>query len=191
MSWGVPVLGIQAANLIRRRAGNKRAILRRQNAEVPKTIKLSAPLLAGASSLTAVTTGTQALAGKVVEGATFTVVGITGTFTVLADAKPVAGVVTITFDPPIPVGQSAATNALLTFTRQYKEYSYPVLNRQVSAEDSARIDAGFQMRALPFEPLLHAPDNGDFLDGILIKEVRTVDADDSIAYYKCFVPVKP
>jgi len=185
------MIGTQAANLTRQRAGSRRAILRRKNTILPGTLKLSAPVVSGALSLTAIaSTGT--LAGKVVTGSVFAIAGISGTYTATADSQASAGVITIAFTPAIPVGQSASTNAAVTFSQPHKEYSYPVLNRQVSAEDAARVDAGLQVRLLPFTPGLVAPDNGDLLDGIAIKEVRTVDTDrDGIAYYHCFVGVKP
>lgn len=185
------MLGTQAANLIRQKAGNRRATLRRQNTIIPGALKLSSALSAGATSLTAVASGTGTLNGKVVSGSVFSIAGVTGTYTATSDAQAAAGSITIPFSPAIPAGQSASINAAVTFTRAYKDHSYPVLNRQVSAEDAERVDAGLQIRLLPYTSGLPAPDNGNLLDGIVIKEVRTVDGDDGIAYYRCFVGVKP
>lgn len=185
------MLGTQAASLIRQKAGSRRAVLRRQNTIIPGTLKLSAALSAGATSLVGVASGTGTLSGKVMSGAVFAVVGVTGTYTVTSDVQAATGSITLTFTPAIPVDQSAPINTIVTFTQPYKDHSYLVLNRQVSAEDAERMDAGLQVRLLPFTTGLPAPDNGNLLDGIVIKEVQTVDGDGSIAYFRCFVGVKP
>lgn len=179
-----------AANMVRRRA-RRTTILRRENAGAYTSTVLSAPLAASATAAIIKAAGGSRLSGTVVAGSKFTIAGVTGTYTLSADVTapppPAAGVVTITFTPAIPVGQSAAIGAVLTFTQKYGEVTYPVLSRQASVDDVKAIENGESVKVLPFEKGKAAPRVGDRLDGVPVVRVETIDADDGVAYYRCHI----
>jgi hypothetical protein len=192
-------LALRAADLIRSRSTRTVTTLRRANTILPgrspQTLKLSAALSAGATSLSAVSPSTsQVLDGKVVKGAVFTIAGVTGSYTVAADAQvPVGAASTLTlfFTPPIPIGQSAAIGTVLTFTTPHKDYTYPIPRRGGQAEDSKGFASGRRMRTLPFDPSKPAPEVGNFLDGILITQVDTSDVDGEVAFYRVYTGAAP
>lgn len=178
-------IGQRASWLIERRARST-AVLRRQNSLVVTPV-LNANLSAGASSLQLKSADSaRPLRGRVVKGALFTVAGVAGIYEVLADAEnTAAGVVALTFTPVAAAG--ASTGAAVTFTQKYSEVSYPYLNRQASDEDQKAIDEGQTIKILPYAASKPAPEQGDLLDGDPIKRVQTIDGDDQIAYYRCWV----
>lgn len=175
-------LGQRASRLIERRA-RLSATLRRQNSLVVAPV-LNANLSAGASSLQL--KGASKLTGRVVKGSRFTIAGVTGTYEILADASTsTAGVLTVTFTPVAAGG--ASVGAAVTFTQKHYDTTYPYLNREASDEDVKAIDEGQTIKLLPYDASKPAPEQGDLFDGDLIDRVRTIDADDGIAYYRCWV----
>jgi hypothetical protein len=175
----------RTANLIRTRS-RQTATLRRQNN------LLKAPVLASSVSAGQTTASIKAasgaLTGRVVLGSRFGITGITGTYTVAEDAKASAsGVLAIAFTPAIPAGQSALTGAAVAFTQAYSDYAYSALNRSASVEDKEATEKGVAVRLLPYTTGHPAPEQNDLLDGMSIERVGTVDADDGIAFFRCFV----
>lgn len=180
-------LGQRASRLIEqraRRSGRQAPTLRRQNSLVVAPV-LNANLSAGASSLQ-LKASSGRLTGRVVKGSRFTITGVTGTYEVLADATTsAAGVLTVIFTPIAASG--AAVGAAVTFTQKYHETTYPYLNREASDEDVKAIDEGQTIKLIPYDASKPAPEQGDLFDGDPIDRVRTIDADDGIAYYRCWV----
>lgn len=176
-------LGQRASRLIERRARTS-FMLRRQNSLIASPV-LNANLSSGAAALQ-LKAATGKLTGRVVKGALFTIAGVAGSYEVLADSDAsAAGVVALTFTPVAASG--ASTGAAVTFTQKYAEVSYPYLNRQASDEDTKAIDEGQTVKLLPYDASKPAPEQGDLLNGDPIKRVQTIDADDQIAYYRCWV----
>jgi hypothetical protein len=182
-----------AADLIRSRSRGS-LTLRRVNTILPNDrtpkLKLAANLSAGASTLSAKSPNTSTLEGRVVQGAKLTIAGVTGTYTVTADAQSVAaGTIAISFSP-VAAGP-AAVDALITITQSYGDVSYPIITRNRSDQDMESVEGGRQVRFLPYDPTKPAPDINDRLDGITITEVETVDGDDGIAFYLVHHGVTP
>lgn len=165
--------------------------LRRPNNLSPSPV-LALAVSAGQSSLTLKAAGSGRLTGRVVKGSQFTITGVTGTYTVLVDAEtPTTGLLPVTLSPSIPVGQSAAIGATVTFSQPYAESSYPFLRRDSLSEDEKAIEGGSQARLLPFISTKPAPKQNDRLDGAPILKVKTIDADDGVAYYRCIIGDTP
>lgn len=176
-------LGQRASRLIEQRARGS-ATLRRQNSLIASPV-LNSNLSNGASSLQ-LKAASGRLTGRVVKGALFTIAGVAGSYEVLIDSEASAsGVLALTFTPVAASG--ASVGAAVTFTQKYSEVSYPYLNRQASDEDQKAIDEGQTIKLLPYDASKPAPEQGDLLNGDPIKRVQTIDADDAIAYYRCWV----
>jgi len=182
-------IAARASALIERRAQGRTLTLRRPN-NLNVSPVLANALSAGQTAL--VLKGATKLTGRVVKNSRFTVAGVTGTYTVLADAlTPTTGLLSLTFTPAIPTAQSAGVGAAVTFTQNYEESSYPFLRRDTLAEDEKTIEGGTQARLLPFITGKPAPTQLDRLDGVPILRVKTVDTDDGVGYYRCIIGDTP
>lgn len=84
---------------------------------------------------------------------------------------------TLTFTPAIPVGQSAAIGAVVTFTQTYSDTTYPALRRDVVSDDEDATMTGQQVRVLPYSKNKPAPRQGDLLDSRQIQSVESVAGD--------------
>jgi hypothetical protein len=179
------VIAERAADLLRSRARHM-ATLRRQNTLLASTV-LASGVAAGASTVTLKAPAGR-LTGRAVAGALFSIAGIPGTCTVSEDAQtPASGVLEIAFTPALPPGASASTGAVVTFSQAYAEHTYPVVNREASVEDRKATEEGLTVQLLPYTEGRPVPEQGDLLDGVSIKRVGTVDADEGIAFFRCFV----
>lgn len=182
----------RATALIERRAQGRTLTLRRRNS-ITASMVLAAPISTGNTALTLKhqNSGLR-LTGRVVKGSTFSISGVTGTYTVLIDSEaPVSGILSLVFTPEIPTGQSASTGAAVTFSQSYSEVTYPYLRRASLEEDEKMIEGGSQARILPYSSTKPAPRQNDELDGTAIKAVKVVDADDGVAYYRCIIGDTP
>lgn len=83
----------------------------------------------------------------------------------------------LTFTPAIPVGQSAAIGAAVTFTQTYSDTTYRALRRDITSEDDDATLTGQQVRVLPYERSKPTPRQGDLLDSRQIQSVESVAGD--------------
>jgi hypothetical protein len=171
--------------IIRRFGGGLTYALRRKNS-LSEPLKLSAAALAGATSATV--TGTRVLRkgdGTVKKGATFTVAGVAGTYTVAADATVTGNPLTITFAPVL--AGPASQNAAVTWSQPYAEHSYEAMNgrSQVKTEQQLVAD-GELVRWLLYSADLPAPAVGDALGGLTVQNVEPIGAA-GVARYKVTV----
>jgi hypothetical protein len=162
--------------------------LRRQNTLLDAVV-LDAPIGEGDTSAS-IKKASSRLTGAVVAGSIFEIADISGTYTVTEDAQvPPTGVLDLSFSPAIPAGESALAGAAVTWTQNYAEVTYPAVVRQASDEDRKTVSEGRSVLLLPYDKDKPAPRPNDQINGepIIADGVKTVDADDGIAFFRCYI----
>lgn len=153
--------------IIQRVGGRLKATLRQKNT-LTSDAHVWGGAAPGAESLIA-TAGD----GAIVRGSSFSVHGVSGTYTAASDSASTAGKITVSFSPPL--AGPAADQAAITFTQPFGEWIYPVMDGSGIAEVDKEIVGGRQIRVLPYQAGNPAPrHHDDELDGLPITGVDAV-----------------
>lgn len=174
------------ARIVRRFGDGLTYSLRRKNS-LAKALTVAAAALAGASSISFTASGgLRKNDGRVVKGATFTLAGVAGVYTVAADATVTVNPLVLSFTPVLagPVAQGAA----LTWTQPYAEHAFKAMNgSSQETTDENMVAAGELVRWLLAEAGLQTPEAGDDLGGLAIKRVEPIGPGASPSRFKVIV----
>lgn len=183
-------IGASAAALIIQQS--RHAVTLRRPNSISSAV-LSAGALSGAATVSLKSASAQKFSPNrrgVVKGSVFSIAGVAGSYAVLADVEiPASGVLPISIFPVL--AGPASLGVAVTFSQGFKDWTYPVINRKATAEDKEAVEGGRQVRILPFIADKPAPEQNDRIDGFPILEVDTVEAEDQVAYYRCFIGSAP
>lgn len=177
-----------------------RDIIREYGGGQTKTLRKVNTALVGFSVMGAVAGGaTQLIAdiaagaqiGKIVKGSTFTVAGVSGTYTVAVQVESTTNAITITYTPAL--AGPAADNAAITWTQRYADWTYPCMlgkQEEIISEDSVR--TGKRVYVAAWVSGNEPPEVGDLFAGLpVVGPVEPVGPDGNVSRYRITVGAHP